>query len=267
MVGSEGGPSIRGLLIDLDGVIYQGADAIPGAATAIDRLREREIPFLFLTNTTQVPRSAIVAKLSGLGIQVRRDEILTPPAAAASWLGTRVGDAGVSLFVRSTVHHEFSRLRLLPDDAEAGAACVVVGDLGEEWSFQILNRAFRLLHSEPDSMLVALGMTRYYQDEDGVVLDVAPFVAALETAAGKSAVVLGKPAADFFHSAAELLQLPPSDLLMIGDDILTDVGGAHAAGLLGAIVKTGKFRESDLGGEVVPDFVMESLADIVQLPL
>ena len=265
MVGSEGGPSIRGILIDLDGVIYQGGAAIPGAAAAIGWLQERKIPFLFLTNTTQAPRSAIVENLGRFGIKVRQDEIFTPPAAAASWLRTRVGDSGVALFVRPIVRHEFGGLRLLADGAETGAACVVVGDLGKGWSFETLNRAFRLLYSAPESMLVALGMTRYYQGSDGVVLDVAPIVAALENATGKSAIVLGKPAAGFFHSAAELLRLAPSELLMIGDDIRTDVGGAHASGLLGAIVKTGKFRESDLAGDVVPDFVMKSIADIGQI--
>ena len=139
---------------------------------------------------------------------------------------------------------------------------MVVGDLGDLWDYRTLNRAFRLLHNNPEARLVALGMTRYWLAADGISLDVAPFVAALEHATGQKAVVFGKPDARFFLAAAEKLGLAGMEILMIGDDIDVDVGGAQAAGLKGALVKTGKFRPTDLEGAVRPDAVFDSVADL-----
>lgn len=74
------------LLIDLDGVLYEGDDPIPGAADAMEWLDVDAIPHVFVTNTTSRPRSAIVEKLAKMGISIREDDILTPPVAAAAWL-------------------------------------------------------------------------------------------------------------------------------------------------------------------------------------
>ena len=105
-------------------------------------------------------------------------------------------------------------------------------------------------------------MTRYWLAPDGISLDVAPFAAALEHATGRKPTVLGKPAKSFYHAAAADLGLAPAEVLMIGDDVETDVGGAQAAGLKGALVRTGKFQSSDLGGRIKPDVVFDSVANL-----
>ena len=147
-------------------------------------------------------------------------------------------------------------------DAEHGANYVVIGDLGELWNFRTLNRAFRLLHHNPEAVLIALGMTRYWLADEGISLDVAPFVAALSHAAGREPRVFGKPAAEFFRAATARLGMAPKDVWMIGDDIHADIGGAQQAGLKGVLVRTGKFREADLDGAVRPDQVLNSVADL-----
>jgi phospholysine phosphohistidine inorganic pyrophosphate phosphatase len=153
-------------------------------------------------------------------------------------------------------------LNLLPEDAESGAHYVVIGDLASAWDFATLNRAFRLLHSNPEAALIALGMTRYWKAADGISLDVAPFVVALEHAAGRKALVLGKPAAEFFQAAADRLGVPNREILMVGDDIESDIAGAQLAGMRAALMRTGKFREFDLAGSVKPDAVLDSVAEL-----
>jgi HAD superfamily hydrolase (TIGR01458 family) len=138
----------------------------------------------------------------------------------------------------------------------------VIGDLGEGWNYETLNRAFRLLYQSSEARLIALGMTRYWQTSAGLSLDVGPFVAALENATGRAPRVFGKPAKAFFLAGAEQLQLPPDQIMMVGDDIRTDIEGAQAAGLIGALVKTGKYRAADLEGIVKPDVVLPSIADL-----
>jgi HAD superfamily hydrolase (TIGR01458 family) len=252
---------LQGILFDLDGVIYNAEEPIAGAADALAWARRGRIPHLFVTNTTSRPRSSLVAKLARFGVEAREEQILTPAVAAVEWLRSqRPGE--LALLLKPEAQREFDSLPHLEADAETGAAYVVVGDLGHDWTYAALNRAFRLLHNNPEAVLLALGMTRYWQAPDGISLDVAPFVAALEHATGRRAVVLGKPAQPFFHAAAGRLGLPPARTLIIGDDIAADVGGAQRAGLRGALVKSGKFRPTDLAGEVRPDVVLESIASL-----
>jgi phospholysine phosphohistidine inorganic pyrophosphate phosphatase len=250
---------MQAILFDLDGVLYNSEEPIEGAAEALAWVRARAIPHLFVTNTTSRGRSALVEKLGRFGIDATEDMVMSPCVAAANWL--RQHAAGpLALFLPAATHSEFAGLECVPETAETGAAHVIIGDLGRAWDFAHLNRAFRLLHSNPDAMLVALGMTRFWKARDGISLDVAPFVAALEHATGRAPVVFGKPAAAFFAAAAEKLALPPGEILMVGDDVHADVGGAMLAGLKGALVRTGKFRPSDLTSGVRPDVVIDSVA-------
>jgi phospholysine phosphohistidine inorganic pyrophosphate phosphatase len=251
------GPVPKGILFDLDGVLYDGEGLIAGAAEAVAWARREKIPHLFVTNTTSRPRAAIAGKLSGFGIEAAVDDVLTPAVATVRWLSSQP-PGGVALFAAPALRPEFEGLDLVDD----GARYVIVGDLGEAWDFATLNRAFRMLMASEEVRLLALGMTRYWQTPSGLSLDVAPFVVALEHASGRKAVVLGKPAREFFLAAVSKLGLPPGDVLMVGDDIRADVGGARGAGLRGALVRTGKFREADLDGEVQPDLVLASVAEL-----
>ena len=250
------------LLIDLDGVLYEGEHPVPGAAEAIYWIQDNAIPHLFLTNTTSRPRRALVERLSRMNISVAEQSILTPPVMAARWLVEHV-PGPTSLFVAPATVDEFGSLEVAPV-GQISVASVVIGDYGEHWSFGELNRAFRLLMNEPRPTLVALGMTRYWRAEDGLRLDTAPFVMALAHASGADPVVLGKPAKPFFEAALAMLNTWPTQTLMAGDDIHSDIAGAQAAGIAGVLVRTGKFRPQDLVGDIRPEFVLDSIAELPQ---
>jgi len=252
---------MKSLLFDLDGVLYQGNRIIDGAVETVRWCEQRGIAHRFVTNTSSKPRSALVERLSGLGLSVSPEEIVAPPVAAHDYLIARRATPA-ALFVRDATREDFEELECLGDTAEQGARSVVIGDIGEAWNFATLNRAFRLLMAEPRPILVALGMSRYAQGDTGLVLDVAPFIKALEHAAGCEAVVMGKPAKRFFEAALRQLGTAAADTVMIGDDVHGDVAGAQAAGLTGILVRTGKFRPSDLDGDLRPDAVLDSVADL-----
>ena len=252
---------VRGALLDLDGVVYVGDEPVPGAVEAVDWLVREGIPHRYLTNTTSRPRQAVVDRLVGMGITVTADQVLTPAVAAVAWLRQH-GVDHPALFVPEATATEFADLDPLPDGAEEGAGAVVVGDLGAGWDFATANRAFRLLMDDAAPPLVALGLTRYWRAADGLRLDAGPYVRALEYAAGRAAVVLGKPDPAFYATAVAGLGLEPSEVVMVGDDVRADVEGAQRAGLSGVLVRTGKFSPSDLTGDVSPDAVVDSLADL-----
>ncbi len=243
----------------MDGVLYTAATPIPGAAETIAWVRQRAIPYRFVTNTSSRPRRALVDKLARFSIPATEAEIFTPAAVAAHWLRTHA-EGPCALFVRPPARTDFAGIPCVADDAEHGASYVVMGDLGHLWDYRTLNRAFRLLHHNPKARLIALGMTRYWLAPDGISLDAAPFVAALENATGRKPLVFGKPAAAFFHAAADSMGLDRREVWMIGDDLEADIGGAQAAGLKAALVKTGKFRPLDLEGSITPDVTLDSIA-------
>jgi HAD superfamily hydrolase (TIGR01458 family) len=241
-------------LFDLDGVFYADTRPIPGGAEVIARLREQGVPFRFVTNTTSKGRVSLAAKLQGFGISAEPREIFCPAVAAASFL--RDNKASGVFFTTADTRGEFDGARediTQPD-------YVVLGDLGDDWTYEKLNQVLRYLLD--GARLIALGMSRYWRADDGPRLDVGPFASAFAYATGQPPIVLGKPARDFFLLTARDLNLDPAQCAMVGDDIVTDIGGAQAAGLQTILVRTGKFRPQDLDGGVQPDVIIDSIANL-----
>jgi HAD superfamily hydrolase (TIGR01458 family) len=252
---------MKAILFDLDGVLYTGNTAIAGAADVINWCIDTAIPHLFLTNTTSRPVSALVDKLAGFGIKSTPDDFITPALAARQWLKQRP-DGKIALFIPQATRGEFAGFEQCEDDSEQGIAAVIVGDLGEAWDFKTLNRAFRMLMNNTEARLLALGMTRYWRADDGLRLDAAPFVKALEHATGREAIVVGKPSKTFYTSALLKLGSHADETVMIGDDIKGDIEGAQNAGIRGLLVRTGKFQPTDLQQDITPFDIIDSIIDL-----
>ncbi len=238
----------RGVILDIGGVLHVGDRPLPGALRALARLREARLPLRFLTNTTRRSRRALAAQLGEVGFAVAPEEIHSAPLATRRYLE----EHGLRpfLLVHPGVEGEFAGLEREPPNA------VVVGDAGEAMTYARMNAALRLLLG--GAPLLAMARNRIFQEADGPSLDAGPFVVALEHAAGVTGHVLGKPAADFFRAAVQGLGLPPAEVLMVGDDVESDVIGALGAGLRAALVQTGKYRPGDehelpAGAVVLPD--------------
>jgi HAD superfamily hydrolase (TIGR01458 family) len=251
---------VRAVLLDLDGVLYVEGEPLPGAAAAVERLRAGGLPLRFVTNTTAHSRPATLDKLRRLRFAVDEDELVTPAALAVQHCRAQ-GHSRVSLLMGDDVKGDFPGL---VEDAERPQA-VIVGDLGERFDYEVLNRAFR--HVLAGAELIALQRNRYWRRADGLSLDVGPFVAALEYATGQEATVVGKPARGFFDGVLSGLgSPPPGEAAMVGDDIESDIGGALAAGLPTVLVRTGKYREEAVrAAGIAPTATIDSIADLPEL--
>jgi len=245
------------ILFDLDGVLYEGNNPIDGAADAVNWFYQNNIPHLFLTNTTSKSRLELVNKLADFGINSKIEDFLTPPVAARQWLQANNLN-NISLFVPETTKEEFSDFNLTTDENN-NVEAVVIGDLGEQWTFNIMNTVFRLLINNPQAKLIALGMTRYWRTASGLQLDVGPMIKAFEYATGIEAIVTGKPEKEFYQAAVSLLG-EKDNIVMIGDDIKGDVEASQNAGLKAIQVRTGKFTEADLELGITPDAILDSVA-------
>jgi HAD superfamily hydrolase (TIGR01458 family) len=228
---------IRAVLLDLAGVVYQGAQPLPGAVDAVADLRHAGMRLRFLTNTTRMPRRALLRRLNDMGIRIADDELFTPAQAARTWLAAR--KLSPHLLIHPDLAEDFAGL------AGSEGEAVVVGDAAQGFTYAALNQAFRKLLAGAE--FLALARNRSFKDEDGELsLDAGAFVAALEYASRREAVLLGKPARGFFQGALASSGYDDKEAVMVGDDAEADVAGALAAGIGSALlVRTGKYRAGD----------------------
>jgi HAD superfamily hydrolase (TIGR01458 family) len=247
---------VEGLLLDLSGVIYVEDEAVPGAADALASFRSRGLPIRLVTNTTMRPRRSILERLDRLGLEADPSELITPATLAKSRC-EQAGYESVALVVLDELREDLEGLEQRGDSVDV----VIVGDLGDRWSYDVLNDAFR--HLMDGAALIALQKNRYWETAEGLSLDAGPFVAALEYGSGREAEVVGKPSPAFFELALRELGVTTDGGAMVGDDVEADVGGALDAGLRGILVRTGKYRE-DLVREsgIEPTATIDSIADL-----
>lgn len=255
----------RAFLLDLDGTLYSGDNPVPGAREALGRLRERKIPYRLVTNTTSRSRALVVQRLRAYGFEVSAEEVFTATLAAVELAG-EAGYRRVAPFVPEPSLADMGDLALSGGTsgrpADGVPEAVLVGDLGERWTYALLQEAFEYVMS--GAALIALSRDRYWLREGRLALDAGPFVAGLEYAAGKSATVAGKPSPAFYAAALRSLGVdsPPS-AAMVGDDLWSDVEGAQRAGLQGWLVQTGKYRSSLLAASgIQPDRILGSVAEL-----
>jgi HAD superfamily hydrolase (TIGR01458 family) len=227
---------LRGVLLDLGGVVYIGDTPLPGVIGAIGRLRKAGLAVRYITNTTRTSRREIGAKLRHMGVPLEPGELFTPARAARDLIESQ--GFTPHLLVHSALKEDFAGMK--PGASEA----VVVGDCGDEFTYAALNEAFRALNR--GAAFFALANDRSFRDIDGhLSLDAGPFVKALAHASRRDPVVLGKPAPAFFRAAVASLGCGPEEAAMIGDGVETDIAGAMAIGLLGVLVCSGKYETGD----------------------
>jgi len=251
--------SLAGLLLGLDGVLYTNDQIIPGALETLETIKASGIPYRFITNTSTQTIVAITRKLENLGISVAANEIFSAITATRDFLHQQ-GDPSINLLVADQVKDEFENFRQdvrQPD-------FVVVGDIGGAWNYQLMNQIFRQLTE--GAQLITVHKNRFWQTENGLRMDIGAFVAGLEYASGREAIVIGKPAAEFFQLARRSLPTSTGPVMIVGDDIENDIGGGQHAGLMGVLVKTGRYRQELITeANAVPSAIINSIVDLPEL--
>lgn len=270
---------VRGLLLDLDGVLVLRGQMIPGAAEALASLDAAGFPYLLATNYSLVSRATLSRQFAKAGVVVPPERIVSAASAAAGYARRHFAGKPVYVMVSEDARPEFDGLRLMSHD-EAGepgavAAGVIVGDAGEDFTPRNLQSAFALLRG--GARFVAMHKNRWWITPEGVRLDSGAYVAALEFGLNRRAVVTGKPSRAFFGEGVRQLvigggggsPLHAADVAMVGDDLWNDVRGAQRAGLRGVFVRSGKHGDAELAratserGGRAPDAVAPSIAEIV----
>ncbi len=251
---------VRGVLLDIDGVLTVSWKPLPGAVEAVAALRDRGLPLALLTNTTSRTRGRIAGLLAEAGFAVGPEDVLTAAAAAAAYLRAHVPDARCLLLTSGDVADDLDGVELVGPDDEPDV--VLLGGAGPELGYRELNAVFG--HLQRGARLVAMHRNLYWRTDEGLQLDTGALILGLERAADVEATVVGKPASAFFEVALGRLGVGAAEAVMVGDDLEADVLGAQAHGITGVLVRTGKFRPEDedgVDGER-PDHVIDSVADL-----
>jgi len=267
--------SLRGLIIDMDGVLWHGTQAIPGLIEFFQTLRAKQIRFILATNNASLTPEQYVAKLAGMGVSVDIKEIMTSALATALYLAEQTDPAKTRVYVlgedgaqQALLNKGFTLTGLYefndghPDHPQNGADYVVCGK-DETLTWQKLATA--TLNIRAGAKFIGTNADTTLPTERGITHGNGAILAALEAATGVTPVCVGKPEPIMYQQAIALLGLDPADIVAIGDKMGTDILGAVRTGIRSILVLTGiSDREELLTTDYQPTWVMEDIREITQ---
>ena len=246
------------LFIDLDGVLRVGKKPVPLFEHFMKYVEESKRPACIISNSTLSTAEDVAEFFSFHGVNCN---IPIMTASSATAIYAKQNYHRTAVYCVEKVKRIFAEI-LDYDNPEA----VIIGDYGKQWDFKTMNDIFLKVFNGAD--LIAMQKNRFWETtEDGLLMDVGPFVAAIEYATGKKATLIGKPSPLYFKSALRLLRLEEdSKFIMVGDDLDTDIKGAQNLGSTAVLIYTGKTKKplpDDC--EVKPDFEANDLNEVITI--
>jgi glycerol 3-phosphatase-2 len=246
-------------VVDLDGVVWRGGEAIPGSSRALQAVRSAGKRLVFLTNNSGEAPEEVARKLTAIGVDAAPSEVLTSASVAARWIRERGLEGSPALVVGPlSVERQFEGVVGLLSSADAEKAALVFVGRDTGFTFERLDAASRAVRG--GALLLAANRDPTMPVPGGEEPGTGAILAAIEIAAGARAVVVGKPEGPMMKAAGELVG--PGRVLMIGDRPESDVAGARRAGWDAALVLTGVTAKGHFDPE--PDYVLRSLADVAE---
>lgn len=247
----------KGFLIDMDGVIYSGNDLIEGADIFIAELKQRNLPFLFLTNNSQRTSRDVINKLAGLGIEAEEENVFTS-AMATGWFLSRqkpygsayvLGEGGL---LTSLHENGYSLVNQDPD-------FVVVGE-GRNFTLEMVNHAVDMILG--GAKLVATNLDPSPKKAGWNNLGIKAIVSMIEEATGVKAFSVGKPSPVMMRVARKKLGLDSANTTIIGDTMDTDILGGIQLGYHTVLTLSGVSKSKELKNYAFsPDLIVDSIAE------
>lgn len=249
--------SIRGFILDMDGVLYRGNTLIPGVIDFLAALDAAGIPYTMATNNSTNSQLDYVAKLDRLGVAVSEDSIFTSAIATATYLrstypdGTRIYVVGMKA-LRQAI---FGDGHFLPAEADAD---VVVSGADFDLVYGSLRTACLAIRAGAD--YVATNADTTFPTEAGLIPGAGAIVAALTAASGVEPTIVGKPSPVMVESCLTAMGLEAGQAVMLGDRLDTDILAGQRAHTRTVMVLTGVSSQTDIQQTgIEPDLVVDTL--------
>lgn len=235
--------NIKAIFLDLYGTIFTEKQWLPGAEETIDWLLKNDFQIRFITNTTLKNQKMLSEIFAQVSLRVPPESFFIPARAAYNWFKANPSKKGILPLVHSSQLDDLGNMPLSYDES---VEFVLVGDMGNEWNIEIMNKGLRALVA--GATLTALQQNPYWVAADGNRLDNGSFVAMLEYGSGKKCLhTFGKPNELFFRMALADTKVAPEHTIMVGDDYQSDIVGASQCKINGVLLKTGKYDQVATG--------------------
>ena len=258
--------SVRGVLFDMDGVIYVGDTPLAGVQDALDYLTETGRKWLLVTNNASRTPEQFVEKLTKMNMRVRPEQVLGSAEATACWLAEQVkhhgwpsgpvivmGQAGL----KTALTNSGFELTTDPDQA-----IYAVAGINFELTYEDLANV--TLAIRRGARFIGTNADVTYPSERGPLPGAGSILALLAAATGQQPLVIGKPNAGMYQQAMARLGLTPAETLMVGDRYDTDISGAIALGLQTAGILTGISTRAEFEQAATPpSLVVEDLPRLI----
>jgi arabinose operon protein AraL len=253
--------NMDGFVIDLDGTVYKGEQAINGAVETINYLKRFDKRMVFLSNRGNISRKMCHDKLREMGIDVKEEEILLTSTVTANYLKKHHEGCQVWVLGEQGLKDEleFAGIKLA-EKPELADWLVIT--LHETLTYRELNQAFRA--ARHGARIIATNADKTFPSDEGDSIDVAGMIGAIVSSTGKAVdVVIGKPSRLMAEAALEALQLPPEKCMIIGDSLESDIRLGKQALMKTALVLTGSVKKEEAeSSSLMPDLIWNSLADL-----
>ena len=251
-----------GALVDLDGTVYRGGTAIPGALEGIDTLREQGLDVLFCSNNASRSRETYVEHLGEFGIDATADAICSAGTVSTSYLREHHADDSVFLIGSAGLRDQFQDAGITLTDAPTETDVLVASwtDTFDYWDMRDALNAV-------DEETAFLGTNRdrtLPQDDGSAVPGSGAIIGAVAATVGRDPdAILGKPSEWMVEAALDRLGAPAEMCLVVGDRLDTDLAMGERTGMTTVLVLSGvSDREDVADSDVDPDYVIDSLGDI-----
>ena len=257
--------SAAGWIFDMDGVLYRGAETLPGVQPLFDELDYRGVPYMLATNNSMATPAMYVDRLAGMGIVATEDAILTSAMATGQFVQDHIGPnarlhvLGMPSLTEQLQSHEGFRF-VDPDDETPDA--VVVG-LDRDVTYDKLRKAHKGIQA--GATFIATNADVTLPTEQGLVPGCGALIAALAASTGRRPVIIGKPEIHLLDAALAAMGVSANQCVMVGDRLDTDIVAGHASGMLTVMVLTGVSRREEIAIVAVkPDLVFTDLTAVLE---
>lgn len=254
-------PPIKALILDMDGVLWRGDQAIGDLASIFRSLHQHGLRVVLATNNATQTVTDYQSKLRRFGVMVEEWQIVNSSQAAAHYLKSRFPEGG-NIYVVGEAGLKDTLSSQGFEQADQNVVAVVVG-LDRTLTYEKLLRATLLIRD--GALFIGTNPDRSLPLPEGLGPGAGAILAALEAATGVSPVVIGKPAPEMYRVALERLGTQPQETMVVGDRLETDIAGAQAIGCWTALVLTGVSTvEAAHAWKPEPDWIEANLAGVIE---
>ena len=251
-------------LLDLDGVVYIGGAAIPGAAEALSKAGAAGMRLAYVTNNASRTPAAVAALLTSLGVPAAAQDVVTSAQAAARLLAERLPAGSPVLVIGGTGLRMALRERgLRPVSTAADKPRAVVQGFAPDVSYSMLAEGGLAVRA--GALFVASNADLTIPGRHGIAPGNGSLIQVIATATGIQPLVAGKPEPPLHRES--VLRTGATHPLVVGDRLDTDIEGAHRAGTDSLLVLTGVTRPADVvlaPPSQRPTYLAEDLAGLLE---